>query len=65
MSYGVRPEGMTDAEWTLETQARMVVREMRQRASRVERRAIFDEWAKLPGVTQERVQRIWRDGSDK
>jgi len=65
MTYGVRPEGMTPEEWTLECQARMVVRLMRQEHDRIRRKAVYEHWQKLPGVTWERVQRIWQDGSDK
>lgn len=65
MTYGVRPDGMSPDEFTLECQARMVVREMRKEPRREARRAVFERWAKLPGVTQDRVQRIWKDGSDQ
>lgn len=65
MTYGVRPDGMDDAEWTLECQARMVVREMRAERDRTKREAIFNRWQKLPGVTRERVQRIWKDRSEQ
>lgn len=64
MTYGVCPEGMPLDEFTLECQARMVVREMRGKP-REQRRGIFERWAKLPSVTQDRVQRIWKDGSEK
>lgn len=65
MTYGVRPAGMTDAEWTLECQARMVVREMREERDRTNREAIFNRWNSLPGVTRERVQKIWKDRSEQ
>ncbi len=64
MTYGIKPEGMSDSEWLLECQARMVVREMRDKPKE-ERRAIFERWKSLPGVTQERIQRIWKDGSEQ
>ncbi len=65
MTYGVRPPGMPAAEWTLECQARMVVREMRAERDRTRREAVFNRWQKLPGVTRERVQRIWKDRSEQ
>lgn len=51
-------------EWTLECQARYVVRKMRHLPSRRERRALFEKLRRrLPGATEERVRRIWADGS--
>lgn len=63
MIYGQRPEGMSDAEWTLEAQCRHVAREMLAGRTRQARAAIFEEWKKrLPGITKERVGEIWREG---
>ena len=63
MIYGQRPDGMTDAEWTVETQCRHVAREMRKGKTSAARGAIFDEWQKiLPAVTKQRVGEIWRSG---
>jgi len=60
MTYGVRPEGMTDADWTLECQARMVVRLMLE-VPKGQREGIFREWeGRLPGVTRERVREALR-----
>ena len=60
-----KPNDMPDSEWLLECQARMVVREMRGKRDPASRKAVFERWAKLPGVTHERVQRIWKDRSVK
>lgn len=52
-------------EWQLECQALMVVREMRQYDNKPQRQQVFERWAHLPGVTRDRVQRIWKEGSDR
>ena len=63
MQYGVRPEGMSDADWTIECQCRLVAREMKAGRTRQARAAIFEEWKKrLPGISKERVGQIWREG---
>ena len=63
MIYGQRPEGMTDAEWTLEAQCRHVAREMKAGRTQSARLAIFEQWQKrLPGISKERVGQIWREG---
>ncbi|GEK46535.1 hypothetical protein HPA02_08180 [Bisbaumannia pacifica] len=63
MLYGVKPEGMTAADWTVECQCRHVAREMRRGRNSTERGAIFDRWQKqLPAVTRARVGEIWREG---
>jgi len=63
MRYGVRPDGMSDAEWTLECQNRHAAREMVRGKSSSAMRGIFEEWQKiLPEVTKQRVFEIWRAG---
>jgi len=63
MEYGKRPEGMSEAEWLVECQCRLVAREMKQGRDKVERGAIFSRWQqRLPAVTRERVSQIWREG---
>jgi len=63
MRYGVKPEGMTPEEWTIECQCRFVAREMKAGRDRQARGAIFDQWQKrLPGISKERVGQIWREG---
>jgi len=63
MQYGVRPEGMSDADWTIECQCRLVAREMKAGRDKVERGHIFSRWQqRLPAVTRERVSQIWREG---
>ena len=63
MQYGVKPEGMSDADWTVETQCRFVARKMREGRNRSARLAIFEEWQrKLPAVSKARVAEIWREG---
>lgn len=63
MQYGVRPEGMSDADWTIECQCRLVAREMKQGRDKMERGRIFSRWQqRLPAVTRERVSQIWREG---
>lgn len=63
MQYGVKPEGMTWADWDIECQCRMVAREMRAARDKAARTAIFEQWqAIVPGITRERVAQIWRQG---
>lgn len=64
MQYGVKPEGMPDADWDIECQCRMVAREMKQGRDRASRGAIFEKWQKVfPAVTRERVAEIWQEGA--
>lgn len=63
MTYGQRPDGMSDADWQVETQCRHVARELRKGRDRHARAAIFDRWqAAFPSVTKERVTEIWKQG---
>lgn len=63
MQYGVRPEGMDDAQWLVECQCRTVARAMKAGRDKAERGAIFEQWKKIvPGITRERVAEIWREG---
>lgn len=63
MQYGVRPEGMDDAQWLVECQCRTVARAMKAGRDKVARGQIFDQWQKsLPGISKQRVAQIWRDG---
>ncbi|WP_322528965.1 hypothetical protein R5R73_04820 [Salinicola sp. LHM] len=60
IEYGVKPEGMSDGDWTLECQARMVAR-MTLDVSATERQQIMEQWSKLPGVTPKRVMEIHQE----
>lgn len=64
MQYGKRPEGMSDADWDIECQCRMVAREMKRGRDKAARGQIFEQWKKIvPGITRERVAEIWRQGA--
>lgn len=63
MIYGQRPEGMGDAEWTLECQHRQVAREALKARTPAERGTIFRQWQKtFPGIDKARVVAIWKEG---
>lgn len=57
IEYGIKPDGMSDSDWTLECQARMVAR-LTLDASAAEQQKIMEQWSKLPGVTPKRVMEI-------
>ncbi|ALM54061.1 hypothetical protein [Halomonas huangheensis] len=59
VEYGVRPAGMSDEEWTLECQARMVVRQYLEFPGK--KGEIIERWSKLPGVTPERLAKAEKE----